>query len=87
MRVTGVSSLIIVDWFKFPGSLDKLKSYSPSLLACGTLGLQASIFILNLFLSTKCLSAANHESLYWLLLLPAVYVALEYSGYKVSLFQ
>ena len=46
MRVTGVSSLIIVNWFKFLDSLDKLKSYSPGLLAHSTLGLQASIFIL-----------------------------------------
>ena len=38
-----ISSLILVDWFMYFGSLDKQKSYSPGVLAHDALGLQASI--------------------------------------------
>jgi len=46
MQAIGGISLILVDWFNFIGLLDRPKSYSPGMLACSTLGLQASIFVL-----------------------------------------
>ena len=42
MRVSGVSSLIVISWCKFLDSLDICKSYSPGLYVYNMLGLQAS---------------------------------------------
>ena len=40
MRVVTVSSLIVINWFKFLGSLHQQKSYSPGLVSYNMLGLQ-----------------------------------------------
>ena len=50
MRVTGVSSLTLISWFKFLGSLDKLKSITHLVCLCfNMLGLLTSTWTLHCY--------------------------------------